>query len=139
MDNTEKKRCRAEPHDCISSAPAVCADDQETHKRQIYNAMSPRRRRFVDRIGYEAWDPFQKPKEPLDMRTDNTRRTAQQLMRLFLREKGLAEKTAPGNAYIRGALECAFGIVNQDETYQGIYEFCLWHHSLVCREQKERP
>lgn len=39
--------------------------------------MNPRRRKFVDRIGYDNWDPFQKPNDPLDVRLDVTKRTTQ--------------------------------------------------------------
>lgn len=48
--------------------------------------MNPRRRKFVDRIGYENWDPFQKPNDPLDLRMDVSKRTTQQLVNEFLRE-----------------------------------------------------
>ena len=50
--------------------PQQLTDEQEALKLEIYERMNPRRRKFVDRIGYDNWDPFQKPNEPLDMRTD---------------------------------------------------------------------
>ena len=121
-----------------ASPPSALSDEQQACKRQIYDAMAPRTRRFVDRIGYDAWDPFQLPKDPLDIRTDSTKRTTQQLVRLFLQEKGREKENAPGNAYSQGVLDCALGIVNKDEKYRGIYEFCLWYHTLLCREQEEQ-
>ena len=36
-------------------------EEQEQLKREIYERMNPRRRKFIDRIGYDEWDPFQKP------------------------------------------------------------------------------
>lgn len=34
-------------------------EEQEKLKREIYERMNPRRRKFIDRIGYDEWDPFQ--------------------------------------------------------------------------------
>ncbi len=116
--------------------PPDLTGDQEACKRQIYEAMSPRRRRFVDRMGYEAWDPFQKPKEPMDIRQDTSGRTTQELVRLFLQEKSRETGEAPGNAYSQGALDCALGVVNKDEKYRGVYEFCLWYNELLKRSGK---
>ena len=112
--------------------PQELNEEQEQLKREIYEKMNPRRRKFVDRIGYENWDPFQKPNDPLDIRLDTTKRTTQQLVREFLQ---LAAKKGPySNDYGRGALECALSVVNKDEKYMGIFDFCLWYHDLLKKE-----
>ena len=100
-------------------------------KREIYENMTPRRRKFVDRLGYDVWDPFQKPKDPLYFRTDRSQRTAQQLLNEFSRASGAA---ARDDAYRKGAAQCALGIINKDEKYQGIFDFCLWYHELLKEE-----
>lgn len=105
--------------------------EQELLKRQIYEKMSHRRRKFVDRIGYEQWDPFQAPNEPLDMRRDATRRTAQELVREFSRAHSGREKSP---AWLKGAQDCALAVIIHDERYQGIYDFCLWYHELLQKE-----
>ncbi len=107
-------------------------EEQEALKKEIYERMNPRRRKFVDRIGYENWDPFQKPNDPLDIRLDATKRTTQQLVREFLQVA--AQKGQYSNDYGRGALECALGVVNKDEKYLGIFDFCLWYHDLLKKE-----
>ena len=103
-------------------------NDAEDQKRLMYERLSPRRRVFVDRIGYAAWDPFQPPKDPLDLRRDATERTAAELIRDFLRSRDPfgAEREVDGS-YLRGVRECALGLVNQDDRFRGIYEFCLWY------------
>lgn len=106
--------------------------EQELLKRQIYDQMNPRRRKFVDRIGYDNWDPFQKPNDPLDIRRDITQRTTQQLVREFLQQAAL--KGQYSNDYGRGALECALGVVNKDEKYLGIFDFCCWYAELLKKE-----
>ena len=87
--------------------------EEEERKRILYESMSPRRRRYVDRIGYAAWDPFAEPKEPMDMRTDVTERTVQELVREFLRS--VAQEETRGGEYARGATECALGLMARRE------------------------
>ena len=53
-------------------------------KRAIFDSMSPRGRKRIERIGYDKWDPFIEPKDPIDIRRDKTKRTTQQLVREFL-------------------------------------------------------
>lgn len=107
-------------------------EEQEKLKREIYDKMNPRRRKFVDRIGYANWDPFQQPNDPLDLRTDISRRTTGRLVNEFLRDA--AQKGRRGDDYAKGALECALGVVSRDEKYMGIFEFCLWYHELLKKE-----
>lgn len=111
----------------------VFSSEEEEQKRVMYEAMSPRRKRFIERIGYDKWDPFQLPKDPLDIRRDATKRTTQELVRDFLQTR---DRATLGNDYSRGVLECALGMVNKDDKFRGIYDFCLWYHSQINEEDK---
>lgn len=111
--------------------PRELSADEARLKREIYEKMNPRRRKFVDRLGYDLWDPFQKPNDPLDMRTDRSQRTAQELIDAFSRAAGAASRD---RSYRAGVAQCALGIINKDEKYQGIFDFCLWYHELLKRE-----
>lgn len=95
--------------------------------------MSPRRRKFIDRLGYDQWDPFQAPKEPLDLRKDRTQRTLQELIRDFMRQNNGA---ARDKDWQNGAMECALGIIRKDGKYQGIYDFCLWYQKILEEETR---
>ena len=33
-------------------------------KKAIYESLSARGRRYIERIGYDKWDPFEEPKDP---------------------------------------------------------------------------
>lgn len=112
-------------------APPRLTAEEERCKQEMYARLNPRRRKFVDRIGYDQWNPFQKPNDPLDIRTESTRRTAQQLVAEFARETGAGGRD---KAYRAGVTECALGIINKDEKYQGIFDFCLWYHELLQAE-----
>ncbi|WP_028575101.1 hypothetical protein [Desulfonatronovibrio hydrogenovorans] len=109
-------------------------NNQSNQKKAMYDSLSPRRKKFIDRIGYDKWDPFQEPKNPIDIRTDTTRRTSKQLMRDFLYECKPEEYS---NAYGRGVLEMCLGIINGDDKCRAMYEFSLWYRDLLEREKKE--
>ncbi len=113
--------------------PQKLTQAEEELKRNIYEKMTPRRRKFIDRIGYDNWDPFQKPNDPMDIRMDASQRTTQQLCQEFLRFAS-ANKGEISPEYKRGALECALGVINKDEKYLGIFEFCQWYCDLLKKE-----
>lgn len=111
--------------------PIVLSPEDEERKRAIYERMNPRRRKFVDKIGYDLWNPFQEPKEPLDLRKDRGGRTLRDLLRDFNRAVGDESKSSD---WKKGAMECAMGIIKKDEKYQGVFDFCLWYQSVLERE-----
>lgn len=104
-------------------------------KKAIFEGMSPRRQKHIlNKIGYEKWDPFEKPKDPIDIRRDKSRRTSQMLVREFLQSRPLEGYS---NSYGRGVLDMAIGIVNDDDRYLAMYEFALWHSKLLEEEGRE--
>ncbi|MFO7876897.1 MAG: hypothetical protein R6U55_10000 [Desulfovermiculus sp.] len=98
--------------------------DKEAQKKAIYERMSSRRKRFVDRIGYDKWDPFQEPKHPIEIRTEATQRTAQDLYNQFFAENEVNHRTS---AYNRGVYEFCMGIFGRDDRFRGIFDFCQWY------------
>lgn len=106
----------------------VESNDREARKRAIFNSMSERRQKQIQKRGYEKWDPFEEPKDPIDIRRDPTKRTTQQLVREFLQDCG-HEKYS--NAYGRGVLEMALGIINDDDRFIGMYEFASWYRDQL--------
>ncbi len=106
-------------------------EEIEQRKKAVFDAMSPRLQKHILKKGYDKWDPFQEPKDPIDIRRDSTKRTSQQLVREFLQSRSSEEYS---NAYGRGVLEMAIGIINDDDRFIGMYEFALWHQQLLKRE-----
>ena len=102
--------------------------DHEARKKAIFESMSDRRRRRIERLGYEKWNPFEEPKDPIDIRRDATRRTTQQLVREFLQNCGHENYS---NAYGRGVLEMALGIINDDDRFIGMFEFARWYQEQL--------
>jgi hypothetical protein len=106
-------------------------EDVAARKKAVFDSMSPRRQRHILKKGYDRWDPFVEPKDPIDIRTDESKRTTQQLVREFLQTR---QGEAENNAYNRGVLEMALGIVNSEDRFRGMYEFACWHRDLLKRE-----
>jgi hypothetical protein len=109
-------------------------DEAERRKKMVFDGMSTRRQQHILKKGYEKWDPFQEPKEPIDIRKDKTKRTTQMLVREFLQTRpGEAEN----NAYNRGVLEMALGIVNSEDRFRGMFEFARWYQEILKKEGLE--
>jgi hypothetical protein len=109
----------------------ISFEDEAKRKKAIFDSMSPRRQKHILKKGYEKWDPFQEPKDPIDIRKDKTKRTTQALVREFLQAMGSEEYS---NAYGRGVFEICLGIVNDDERYRGMFDFSVWYSELLKRE-----
>lgn len=105
-------------------------------KKAIFDSMSPRRQQHILKKGYDRWDPFQGPKDPIDIRRDATQRTSQMLVRDFLQSRLLQQYS---NAYGRGVLEICMGIINRDERFIGMFEFSCWYQDLLRREKIQEP
>jgi len=93
--------------------------------------MGKRGQKQIMKKGYEAWDPFEEPKDPIDIRKDKTKRTTQVLIREFLSSVDHEEYT---NSFAEGALEMALGIVNDEEKIRGMFEFANWYADLLKKE-----
>jgi len=113
----------------------VSPEEAEERKRAIYDGLSARNRRYIDRIGYEQWDPFEEPKDPIEIRRDPTKRTSQQLVREFLQS---CPMEGYSNTYGRGVLDMCMGIINNDERYIGMLDFANWYNELLQREGKKK-
>jgi len=96
----------------------ISPEEEGKRKKVIFESMSPRRQKHILKKGYENWDPFQEPKDPIDIRKDKTKRTTH-------------------NAYGRGVFDICLGLINNDDRYKGMYEFSVWYRELLKREGHE--
>ncbi|MCU0590173.1 MAG: hypothetical protein MUC57_01710 [Desulfobacterales bacterium] len=106
-------------------------EEAARRKKAVFDNMSPRRQKHILKRGYDRWDPFEEPKDPIDIRKDKTKRTTQDLVREFLQTRTGEERN---NAYNRGVLEIALGIVNGDDRFRGMYEFACWYRELLLKD-----
>lgn len=106
----------------------------EEAKRVMYEKLAPRRKKFIDKIGYDNWDPFPVPFDPIDIRTGDDGRTISDLINQFLRERGAQGKLSA--AYCRGVSEFAAGVIQRDDRFKGMFEFVLWYAETLKNEGK---
>lgn len=107
------------------------SDEEENRKKTIFDCMSPRRQKQILKKGYEKWDPFMEPKDPIDIRKDKTKRTTQVLVREFLQS---CPSKNYSNSYGHGALEMALGIINDEDRIRGMFDFACWYQKLLIKE-----
>lgn len=110
-------------------------EEIEARKRAVLDGMSERRRKHVLKRGYEKWDPFLEPKDPIDIRRDPTRRTTKMLVREFLQSLSSGNYS---NQYASGVLEMALGLINDEDRYRGMYDFSCWYQELLKKEKQKK-
>jgi hypothetical protein len=109
--------------------------EEKERKKAIFDSMSPRRQKHIlKKQGYDSWDPFIEPKDPIDMRQEKSRRTAIELAREFLANSDEREYS---NEFGRGVCDICKGLVDDDERYKGMYEFACWYQELLKKDHLE--
>jgi len=99
--------------------------EEEMRKKAIFDAMSAKSRKRILDKGYEKWDPFLMPKDPMDIRMAQRKETALSLMSRFLQT--CPHNKEDSNAYGQGAWEVCMGIISGDDRWRGIYDFSCWY------------
>lgn len=106
--------------------------EDEKRKKLIFDSMSPKRQKHIlKKEGYDKWDPFIEPKDPIDLRAEKSNRTSIDLTREFLRSWKHEDYS---NAFGQGVWDICLGIVNDDDRYRGMYEFSCWYRDLLNKE-----
>jgi len=103
-------------------------EEEKRRKKAIFDAMSARSRKRILNKGYEKWDPFLMPKDPIDIRMAERRETALALIRKFLQTCRHEEYS---NAYGQGVWEICMGIIGDDDRYRAMYDFSCWYRDIL--------
>ncbi len=109
-------------------------EEKEVRKKSIFDSMGKRGQKRILREGYEEWDPFAEPKDPIDIRQDVTKRTAQELVREFLHNHRDESHSA---IFGEGVLEIALGLMNDNDKCRGMFEYSRWYAELLKAEGVE--
>lgn len=104
------------------------APGEEERKKAIFDGMSPRNKKKILDKGYDRWDPFSLPNDPIDIRVDQGRRTAWDLARKFLQTR---PQEGYSNDYGQGVWEICTGIISGKDRYRAMYEFSCWYQRLL--------
>lgn len=109
-------------------------EDIEARKKAIFDMMGKRGQQKILKKGYDTWNPFEDPKDPLDIRKDISKRTLQDLVHEFLQTRR-EEKTSV--SFGEGVVEIAMALMNGNDKYRGMYEFSVWYYDLLKKEGHE--
>jgi hypothetical protein len=109
-------------------------EDIEERKKAIFDSMGKRGQKLIQKQGYEKWNPFEEPKDPLDIRKDITKRTVQELVHEFLQTR--REETT-SVSFGEGVLEIALALMAKNDKYRGMFEFSIWYADLLRKEGAE--
>lgn len=102
-------------------------------KRAIFDSMGKRGQQRIMKRGYENWNPFSDPKDPLDIRVDGSQRTVEQLIHEFLVQAGPED---PSSQYSQTVMEMAMGVMNNTDKVRAAFEFVHWYDALLKKEGK---
>ncbi|MFH1076684.1 MAG: hypothetical protein V1753_07610 [Pseudomonadota bacterium] len=97
---------------------------EEQRKKALFDAMSTRGKARVLKKGYDAWDPFEQPKDPIDLRMQRTFQIAQALVARFYNDTSQDKES---EEYKQGVWDACVGIVDKKDFYKGVYDFCAWY------------
>jgi hypothetical protein len=98
-------------------------EEKERRKRAIFDAMGKRGQKWVMRLGWENWDPFQEPKDP----RERVRSTAAAKARAAVKEYGETRKEADElRRHYHEVFELCRGAFNNDPRALLIVDFCAW-------------
>lgn len=109
-------------------------EEEEQRKKAVFDSMSPRNQKRILKKGYDKWDPFEAPKDPIDIRQDATRRTSQQLIRAFLQTREMENYS---NSYGQGVVDICLGIMNDNDRYRGMFDFACWYQDQLKRATED--
>jgi hypothetical protein len=104
------------------------APEEEKRKKAIFEGMSARSKKKILDKGYDNWDPFLQPNDPIDIRVDQGRHTAWELANKFLQTRRHDEYN---NDYGQGVWDICTGIISDKDRYRAMYEFSCWYRDLL--------
>ncbi|PID78020.1 MAG: hypothetical protein CSB21_02715 [Deltaproteobacteria bacterium] len=100
----------------------------EKRKKAIFDAMGKRAQRAIIRKGYERWNPFQGPNDPIEIRVDKTGNTVSSLVDKFF---DTYPDKKENNAYRKVVENMALGVVTDDDRVNASYLFSMWYKDLL--------
>jgi hypothetical protein len=121
---------------------AKLTPEEEKKKKAIFDAMSPRGQKHILKKGYDEWDPFMKPKEPLAYKLRQEAKgektsleSGHELYERFFAERKITDYSAE---YVKGVLEISQGLFRELDSYRGMYDFSRWYEKWKERQENKK-
>jgi len=98
-------------------------EEYEFKKKAIFDGMSRRGQKWVLKIGYENWDPFEKPKDPRERIFGSASLKAGALVQEYFKSAGEKEESV---AVHKELFELCRGLLQGESRAKTIVDFCAW-------------
>lgn len=108
--------------------------DEVKRKKEIFDAMSQRSKARILKKGYDAWNPFEQPNDPIDLRMQRTMQIAHALIAQFSKENNMEKRSAE---YQKGVWDICLGLIDKKDLYGGMYDFCAWYHNATKKRKSQ--
>jgi hypothetical protein len=115
--------------------------EEERKKRELFEGLSPKAQQRILKRGYDNWDPFMMPKEPLGYKLKQEAKgervqvdSGHELHERFFTERRITDYSPE---YVKGVLEISHGLYRGIDRYQGMFDFSCWYAAWRKRRQDE--
>jgi hypothetical protein len=115
--------------------------EEEKRKRQIFAGMSPRRRKQIEKRGYDRWDPFLKPKEPPFVKGFEDKaglpENPLELYHYYL-TYGLKDRRREdlSEQYLQGVMEACGAVKVHEDRLRAHCDFYTWYQAEKAKQEK---
>ena len=120
---------------------AKLTPEEEKKKRAIFDGMSPKAQKHILKKGYDEWDPFMRPKEPLAYKLRQeakgekvTLDSGHELYERYFAERKITDYSAE---YVKAVLEVSQGLFREQDRYRGMYDFSCWYEKWQKVQQEK--
>jgi hypothetical protein len=115
--------------------------EEEKKKRELFDGMSPKTQQRILKRGYDNWDPFMMPKEPLGYKLKQEAKgervrvdSGHELHERFFAERRIVDYSPE---YVKGVLEISQGLYRGIDRYQGMFDFSCWYEAWRRRQGQD--
>jgi len=115
--------------------------EEETKKRELFEGLSPKAQQRILKRGYDNWDPFMMPKEPLGYKLKQEAKgervrvdSGHELHERFFAERRIVDYSPE---YVKGVLEISQGLYRGIDRYQGMFDFSCWNEVWRKRQAQD--
>jgi hypothetical protein len=98
-------------------------EEYEIRKKAIFDGMAKRGQERILRIGYENWDPFEKPKDPRERIFSTASLKASGLVQEYYGTMGEKEESV---SVRKELFELSRGFLQGESRAKAIVDFCAW-------------
>ena len=126
--------------DFVLIRPSRCEmndrDEYELRKKAIFDGMRRRGQERILKIGYENWDPFEKPKDPRERIFGSASIKAGILVQEFFKSAGEKEESV---AVHKELFDLCRGLLQGESRAKTIVDFCAWLRKRIGEEDAVTP